>query len=419
MKQLTALFCCLAMVLALVSCGDEIIVTSTENTDNATAAEVSHPAVTDVLTWDKINAFPIANSDMSNEELRALCVDFFRFMQTFAWTPSEAFTYTIESSSEDVILHPDKIYGGLPYVSVASGNIYRLMDWYDPETGVVDVTEAKKTPALFGSQCSIGAYWAWGRVVNDANYTWTEGMVEKNGFQRVGPYTYREGLETLGSADYNTVAIVKENGEQTMFQSYAQMKPADGMVYFTTAGHVVMISSTPHVEYKEDGTIDGDKSYVTYIDQSSLWSDAKQTDGTPYSVQSRVDAQRSFQTIFNGAYIPFSLPELDGRATVEPSVTTLSYTGEGSITLTDLKESHVTSNYGISDVYIVIKDASAKEVFRRVARASTAAVKDIDLSKSVFETSFGKYAGADYTVEILCRISTGELVNVFEGKLLK
>ena len=45
------------------------------------------------LTWENINSFPIKSADMTSDELRALCVDFFRFAKTALWIPDGDFSY--------------------------------------------------------------------------------------------------------------------------------------------------------------------------------------------------------------------------------------------------------------------------------------------------------------------------------------
>ena len=53
--------------------------------------------------------------------------------------------------------------------------------------------------------------------------------------------------------------VVAENGEQTMYESYAMMKPADGVV---APGHVRMNSAHPAVVRKEDGSYDMDLAAI-------------------------------------------------------------------------------------------------------------------------------------------------------------
>ncbi|MBO5867988.1 MAG: hypothetical protein J6Q54_03645, partial [Oscillospiraceae bacterium] len=138
------------------------------------------------LTREALAAIPIKSKDMSIRELRQLCVDFFRFNKTFIWQSDDTRTFIRSSKTmkEDALV-PGELYAGFPY-AMGTGNCYRLFDYLDEETGMVDIKRASKVWRLFASQCSIGAYWGWGRVMKSANYDWTQNMVHANGFLRLG-----------------------------------------------------------------------------------------------------------------------------------------------------------------------------------------------------------------------------------------
>ncbi len=424
MKKILALFLCLAALIPLCACSAGLEAETEPPAETETARdketkneEKTYPKVHDVLTRAKIDEFPIASDDMTLEQKRQLCIDFFRFTKKFAWTPSENYTYVIESSGSKVTLQTGKVYGSLPYVTIASGNVYRILDYYDEETGVIDIEKAGADPILFGNQCSIGAFWGWSRVCNKAKYTWTQGITKANGFLLVGPYDYDDSIKDFARGT-NTIDICTQNGQETMFESYAALKPADGLVYYTTAGHVIMCSDVQVVR-DESGKVDGAKSYILYIDQTAGWKDDKQTNGDPYIRQGNVDAKMSFKKLFTNSYIPFTHPELEGLDPVEQSQTTFSFTEGNTISIDQLKASSVTSNYAISDAYVMVLDADGKEVDYKVVRARTAGVKKIAFDNAIFSTTMGKYANDDYSIRVEVQISTGERISVYEGKLTK
>lgn len=99
-----------------------------------------------------------------------------------------------------------------------------------------------------GNQCANSAYGGWGRVINSANYNGCAAMMAANGFLRVGPYTYPDDLTVLNK-EYNSVAICRENGEQTMFKSYAALQIGDGV---NTADHVAKCTVAPCVVYNAE-----------------------------------------------------------------------------------------------------------------------------------------------------------------------
>ena len=376
-----------------------------------------YPAVTDKLSAEKIAAFPLATSDMTVEERRKLCVDFFRFSQTFAWTPDEDhdFTYTLSGKTTKKTVEQGTVYGGLPYMR-GTGNVYRIMEFYDPETGVVDMEKAAANQLYFGNQCSIGASWGWARVVNSANYQWTSGMVASKGFLPVGEYTYDLSLPRFGSSQTITTEICIKNGEQTMFRSYACLKPADGLVSYTTAGHVIMCSSDPVVVKNADGTIDGEKSYITVIDQDTGWVEKKQSDGSSFMVQGSVDDKITFAKLFKGSYVPFTFPELLGTDPVEEVSCKVNIEGD-SVKRNNLPNVTVTSNYYISDVHLYVYNEAGEEVAHKASRVSSAGRTEHTLGTSVGVSSLKKFADGKHRVKITCQLGYGTCPTVWEGIL--
>ena len=68
--------------------------------------------------------------------MRKLCTDFMRLQLSFVWTPSKTLEYTLAGLNKPMIFHRGRVYGGFPYRSFnANGNLYTLMEYYDPETG--------------------------------------------------------------------------------------------------------------------------------------------------------------------------------------------------------------------------------------------------------------------------------------------
>ena len=384
-----------------------------------------YETINDPLTWEAIDAFPIAKDGMTIEEGRKLVVDFFRFAKTALWMPSDTYTYMIKSSStKEETLEGFVPYGGLPYISVSSGNIYRLMDYMDPETHVVDMATAGLKKTLFGNQCSFGSYVGAGRVINSARYSWTKNMTLPNGFLKVGDYKMDETVETYNDGVYNTVTILEENGMDAMFESYAGLKHGDVIVYFTTAGHVVMISGDAVVVRGADGKIDPKQSYVTVIDQTPTHGQSKNEAGDNFNYEKNVDAKWDFMKLWNGKYVPFTFKEWTGEDPIETSWTKYSHEGE-TITLEQIFTSTVTSNYGIYDIYAKIYNANGVEVAKLAVRAGETSLKELKFIPTGYNLdTWGDLDSIDpskyeYTVKITANISTGERPVLWEGKLAK
>ena len=401
-------------VLTLVGC---------EEKQNGPATYVSaykskgeYQTINDPLTWDKINAFPIVSDQTTIEEGRNMVVDFFRFAKTALWIPSETYEYV-----PGMFIEGGTIFGGLPYVSLASGSIYRLMDYMDPETHVVDIEKGGVKPTLFGNQCSFGSFVGYGRVINSVEGNWTSGMVIKKGYVPVGGYTY-DDISSFGGA-HTTTNILDQIGQEKMNECYALLKHGDGIVYYTTAGHVVMISGDAHVEYGPDGKIDAGKSYVTVIDQTGTIAQATSEAGETYNYEANVDAKMTFLRLFEKHYLPFTFAEWEGTDPIEKSETTYSHTGD-TISLDQLYGSKVTSNYAIGDIYAQIFDKNGNEVYKLARRAEEAGLEELDFKKAGFEMEeWGSLEDLDgkkeYTVKISAQLYTGERPVLWEGKLAK
>ena len=421
MKRILSLLLCLLMLLPVFAgCSNETIEAPKKNEPTEETVEETKekekvlpeiPAE-NRLSAEKIASFPIANSAMSEEELRNLCVEFFRFSQTFAWTPSETWRYTIGDSTTAHYMTQGVVYGGFPYLHGA-GNVYRMLEYYDEETGEVNMAEAGKNQRYFGNFCSYGSGWGFSRVINSAAHKLTETMVPANGYIPVGPYKMNMNLKKF--PENETVSICNDNGTDVMYESYALLKPADALVYYTTGGHIIMVSSV-HVERKEDGTIDGEKSYVTFIDQATNEWDSTLANGKSYEIQGGVDKKYTFAKLFKSAYIPYTFAEFLGTDPVEAGEVKLD-TDKTELTLDELIAATVNANYIISDVFVDFIGADGKTVDTKVIRTGYGGMMSIELSKGVFAAGTKKYADGNHSVRITVQIGNGEKLTAWEGKL--
>ena len=383
------------------------------------------------LTWEQLNALPIANNDMSEAELRKLCLDYMTLMLHFAWTPSHKVDFVNIARNPDKVLRtfePGKVYGGIPYLTSRMGNLYTAMEYYDEKTGVMDLSGGMDTFERFCNQCSASTFWAWNRVCSSANQSYTGDTTEKNGCLRVGPYEYMEGYipdNGLGFAKRGcgTDMICTYNGEQTMFESYALVKPADGIVSSSQA-HVQMIAAYPQVARREDGTIIGSRSYIYFTDQDGTYHSDLQEDGTHIEYVGGYRTEISFNELLKKHYVPFTFAELNKQKPVDKSVTSMDYSGD-TITLEQLSNAKITSNYAVSDITIEVKDEAGQQVYRNLAILYNfhwyGYMKVVDLSKEDINAAVTKglaeFADGKHTIEISARIGTGEKPLLYSGTL--
>lgn len=220
-------------------------------------------------------------------ERRTLCEQNARWQASFRWTPAETVQYTIgksngltidlETNATDVVtLKKGTIYEGIPYTAgVGSGYSFVKTSVGTTEDGVMilDLTTDQLSGgnrqdlynvARLGNNCADYLFWAWAMVDTEISYTDTLNMVPINGIVLVGDYEFQ------GNVLKNTPFVVQSNGQQRMFKAYAELQKADGVVHINAqgAGHAMMI--TRNVPYfRDDGSIDGAKSYVTVLEQNS------------------------------------------------------------------------------------------------------------------------------------------------------
>ena len=419
---------CAVIALSLVACGGE---KTSEVKGPAEDVSVYHSGdgydtVNDILTWDKINAFPIVSDDMTIEEGRKLVVDFFRFCKTVVWIPNDHYEYTIESSGNLAQVAGYEKYGGLPYITNGTGTVYRMMDYMDTETGVMDITTIGERPIHLGNQCSFGSYVGVSRVVNSCRYSYTKYMTPMNGFIPLGDYVVKPDVEKFDTVVYNTPAVLKENGQDVMNEAYAELKAGDIIMYYTSAGHVVLISQDAVVVRDANGKIDPAQSYVMVIDQTAKLTTMTNEAGDVFNLESNVDAKWTFLKLFGGNYIPYTFKEWTGEDPIESTKTEYSYSGE-TITLNDIYKSKVTSNYGVMDLYASVYHSNGKEVYKIAVRSTDCSVKELAFRKPSAGTydivTWGNVEDLDpnqeYTVKIYAQISSGERPTLWEGKLVQ
>jgi len=412
MKRIISMILALVLMLSLAACAGGN--TETEPTETKMKTDVAEP-----LTWEKINALPIANDDMTEEELRQLVLDYVYLQLTFAYTPSHSITYN--NASSDITLTPGMYYGGLPYDNGCYGNIYMLMEFYDEENGVLDLSGGGTTLGMLSNQCSSSMCWGWGRVANTLTNGGATDSTYVHGYLPVGPYTYEMPAANNGRFDdtYTSNMVCEQNGPEVMFESYAQLKPADGLINGAHNGHVRMVSTKPNVVLDANGKVDGMLSTLTFVDQGRAWWTSTQSNGVPYEVQGGVDVKVSFFDLYKGGYIPVTIAELNKQDPVEKSETTMDYTGD-TVTVADLRKAKITSNYWMSDITITVKDEKGNEVYRSTMpvyygiRAKTMEGEVSLVASSVLD----EYADGKHTVEVSSRISTGEKPVVYTGTLV-
>lgn len=365
-----------------------------------------------------------------------------RFMSTVLWTPKEDISYTItnhsagieadkENQPENVVtLYAGRIYQGIPYTH-GSGSGFGWLDYatkvdkngvYTLEgLGSADLTGAAgKDPyncSRMGNDCADQLFWAWAQISSSISFTSTRYMTPYYGCVKVGDYEFDD-------TQYNasTKNICSQNGEQRMFAAYAQMQKGDGMVLMTAglAGHAVMTVSV-HTEYKEDGTIDGEKSYAVILEQTS----GCEQDGESYYNEELgktvylcevADKEWSFNTLLKKGYLPVTCKELvDPSPLAEVSVTDCV----DEPTASNLFTGMIKASYRICSVSVTITDKKGATVQEATCYALQSEMYSFNLFRFIHPAEKEVMQGSidlallepgSYHCVYTCRLSTGDIV---------
>jgi hypothetical protein len=208
-----------------------------------------------------------------------------------------------------------------------------------------------------------------------------------------------------------------------MFRSYALLQEADGIVNFTTGGHVRMISSTPVVIYNEDGSVNGEESYTTFLDQAAKYHPMQQSDGSDYLVQGGVDTKITFEKLFTAGYLPFTIPELcqiKGKKRKRLDPATASLQGMNEEGDAPLHTCSVSSNYPISHLVFTSYEKDGTKADRFVwyplrGKESFARFNQpLDFLSE--EERFLTFVRQYETVAVSVVVGSGQELRVFKGK---
>lgn len=435
------------------------------------------------LLVSDVTTFPVATDDMTTDELRQLCLDFFELQLGFQWIPNmdvEDWITTNWKKGTYKQLLSDAIYGGIPYQSKGSGNLYRWLEYYDETTGIMDLETAFAENGGYGegaaifdeekdeggsitykkyrsfqtlfNQCSLSASWGWGRAINSASFSYTNGITAYNGFIPVGCYSYgfeHEG-KTYGLTDikfwgekdtptdnygnpigYDTPDVIQDwntaNGADAMYKCYAMMKPADCLV---NKGHVMMVKEV-NLYVSGDGTVNYGLSSVICLEQIEGWGIKDTTLGEKkFWQQGGIDRAYSFSELMKSNYIPFTFAEFldendpqdkqhldyynsyaEDLTAIQSKYSSITCTDEafgnsvekaqvystldrteGQITCSEFGAMSVGSNYTVSDVFVTITDSEGKLLLKNIYRAANDLnVREVSMKagKSTWETTEG------------------------------
>ena len=354
-------------------------------------------------------------------------------MATVLWRATESFTYVYSGTEVNIV--EGRLYRGIPYTHARS-NYESFMELLSEpnEKGEHDAVllnsemlSGGSLQARFGNDCSGATSAAYAKISTTVQAAGSSTTTPARGYLRVSPEKY----VVMPSDTKNVNSEVKENGEQVMYSIYADALLAD---IFTCNGHNIMAQYV-HVEYAEDGSIDGEKSYLIFTHQTPApiseeryyttgeFSEANYGEKVYQTYQ--LDHKWDFKRLFDAGYSVVTCKELIDPSPIPTDVYITDTLAESEHNFANILNGKLTGVNGlIESVTITITDANGNQVQKGSARAprntnsATNHAMVVDLSQLRYESPM-KILGTinpqllgvgNYHCQIDCKMYSGKII---------
>ena len=451
-KRAICLFLSALMLLSLAACGEK----AEELPEETAPAEETVPESSEpeeeakdpppMILEGRLTEMPsyVLSEGATADEMRQTAIRAMRDGLSFPWYPEETIKYfkAGPGSGEAYEFDSDQIYCGLPY-TLGDSSLLHWLQYYDFESGRFENSEISNINNKLGNACATSIMWAWNAVCNDQQWDECRYMTPQNGCIPVAGYEYPEEITTY--RDTSTTKICNANSAQQMYAAYANVLPADAIFQYddsTNKDHVVMAMDVPHVEYNDDGSINGKASYIPIMDQrygsasGSNYQYDKTVDGVTYHSSGRIDFHFTFEALRQGGFIPVTCAQFMGEKPYEKATAAL----EADVSSFDeLAQTKLRSNYNIVTIRVTVSDPKTGKTLgehnyvRFFSAYLKSANKDKDKEYSLtydfsnqnktdpFLTGkdlVGNLSkGSDYRVKIDTLVASGETINVLDKVL--
>ena len=275
------------------------------------------------------------------------------------------------TSAKGAKISKDKLYRGMPYSNFPTVPYRMFVEDFTTgpdENGIYQVKNIwaeESSGAIVGNNCADAVYWAWTHISTTLDCVLSGSFSEPNGCVYVGTYKVDEKVDLDDKGGFKkTLEVCEKNGMFTMFDSYALLKKGDALMNATNgAGHIVLVSDVKIVR-GSDGKVNGDRSYVVYLDQNSGYSDKPAFNGKQVqSSCSAGDEQWTLTELFNDGYIPVTCKELMDDSTPIEEEWIKDSLDESKLTTLNVLRGYIESNYYFSKIRMEITDANGNTVF--------------------------------------------------------
>ncbi len=356
LKKTIAFLLSIILIISLCGCSDK------KSSESEKQPKILKGRITEIPDYS-------LNENATADDMRQMAVKAMRDELSVQWYPEIDFKYMKMGTCADKIykFSSKKIYCGLPYTN-GDSSLLHWLSFYDFKTGMLDKSiMTSDFYRSFGNACATSAMWAWNAVCTDIKWDSCKNMTPQNGCIPVKGYNYPEHI--LDYLTTSTKSICKENGEQKMFEAYANLLPGDIVDTYSFEeeddyNHVMMVTEKPHVLYFADGSINPVESYVLIQDQRSGSTNfyppyLKLEDKEFHQYSGRIDQKVSFNFLYKSCYIPLSCAWFTGEKNYEKAVA--SFEGKTPESFNDLALSVIRSNYKIVSVKATVKEKKSKK----------------------------------------------------------
>jgi len=330
-------------------------------------------------------------------------------------------------------LKPDKwhivagrLYEGLPY-SFSGASLGAWLDHPNTvdEKGIHNMEGLTKAllhggsgTARLGIDCSGTLSHSWQAVGAQVRTESTNAMTPTNGYLRVGEY------EAPEDEYINTITHCKENGTDVIYEAYSQLQKADGIVNQSGGGGHARFVVGINVVRNKDGSIDGNKSTVTTIEQFGLMEREEhyfdETVGEDVYPCITVDEKYTFAGLYMSGYLPVTNKVfVDPSPIAEPVVTdTLK-----NPSLSNLFSGTIKCSWALDNVTITITDASGAEVQSSILHPQRRTELSVSMSQFTKDAAENKTVGVvsplalpsgSYHCKVTCRTVAGHVLTARE-----
>lgn len=300
-------------------------------------------------------------ADPSALDLRLKAVSAFKDLLSVRWSLSAEITYNKTGPVSEKTFHHDAdvTYAGTIYSNASTG-LFQFLEFYDFETGRLnypgEVDEMKET---LGASCADAMIWGVTTVCNSITGPYYPAtMVYQNGYLPVGDYTYDFSITNFNLLP--TYKIVEQNGQDVIVDAYTKVRYGD-MFVSTPDNHGMMVTGIPTVFYKDNGSVDLDRSYVIIQDQrggrGSGFYEVEEG-GQTIRYSGRTSAKFTFKQLLEKSYLPVTTAEFAGLKPYEEGTASIS---TSCSSVKDLMKATVSSNYPLAVVNVIAADQFGNE----------------------------------------------------------